>query len=367
MGFADMSGAAEAVAGVGRMNLFEYILEVRTAWRDNVEVFGRVLESDDFNCLVADEAYEIEAHLHRNPALNKCPLVVIHDFIGIEATSSNPLERIGVWVTNKKWIEPRADLSLFAGSLADIPDKRLGLFLPRARQFAEDRYTFLGPVLPFDLEELPEKQELREELRREIDIGKGSLIVCSAGGTSVGLPLLRLCAAAYPYIEQGIPDARMLIVTGPRIDPKRLSGVTEGAEKDGLFVHPFVPRLYRYFAAADICIVQAGGMTTAELTALGTPFLYFPLEGHSEQENRIGPVLERNSRGERMRLRKMTPESLARKVLEHLETHPDSGGPLPAAQRRRAVPTPEGTETDRVSMNGARRAAQLIGELLDPG
>lgn len=357
LGFSDMSAAAEEIAGDGKMNLLRYVLKVRPAWRHNVEVFRQVIERENFDCILADEAYEIEAFLHKKPQMGRCPLVVIHDFIGIEATSANPLEHIGVWVINKKWIRPRADLSLFVGRPEDIPDKRLGLCLPNLREFAIDRYTFLGPVLPFTPEELPEKQELKEQLSKEFDLGEGPLIVCSAGGTAVGFPLLEMCGKAFAFIKQAVPHARLLIVTGPRIDPRRLGGVTESMERNRLIIRSFVPKLYRYFAAADVCIVQAGGMTTAELTALGTPFYYVPLEGHSEQENRIGSALERYSSGERLRFRGSTPEELARKIIDRIKTPQEAGGSL----HGEAGGAADGAHR---SADGAHLAAELIGKLL---
>ena len=98
-------------------------------------------------------------------------------------------------------------------------------------------------------------------------------------------------------------------------------------------------------------------MTTGELRALGTPFIYFLLEGHSEQENRIGEVLERNSLGERRCLRDTTPEALARKII-HRFTPPT--GVMDEASR-----SPwRGTSPSYQSTEGAHRAAELISKLI---
>lgn len=48
-------------------------------------------------------------------------------------------------------------------------------------------------------------------------------------------------------------------------------------------VRGYVDRLYEHFAVSDLAVVQAGGTTTLELTALRRPFLYFPVEEHFEQ------------------------------------------------------------------------------------
>ena len=72
-----------------------------------------------------------------------------------------------------------------------------------------------------------------------------------------------------------------------------------------------VRNLYEHFAACDLAIVQGGGTTTLELTALHRPFLYFPLEGHSEQELAVAGRLQRHQAGIRMSYSKTTAWLLA--------------------------------------------------------
>ena len=325
--FADMSMAAESAAEDGGLNLFRYVLRVRPAWRRNTAVFQRVIEEDRFDCVIADEAYEIEAFLHKFPEKKKWPFIVIHDFIGIEASSKRLAEQIGVRIINKKWIKHGADLSLFVGTLEDIPDERFGIFLPNKRKYACETYHFVGEILPFEPEKLPS----RRRLKKGLGFGPAPLIVCSAGGTAVGKPLLKLCMDAFPFVHRQRPEIRMLIVTGPRIDQHEMlryfrnSSSKNGMENSGaddpagIEIKSFVPDLYRYFAAADLCIVQAGGMTTAELSSVQTPFLYVPLEGHSEQEQHIHQKMKREGAGRPLTLRETTPADLAGIIIRRLE------------------------------------------------
>ena len=44
-----------------------------------------------------------------------------------------------------------------------------------------------------------------------------------------------------------------------------------------------MPDLDRHLAACDLALVQGGLTTCMELAAAGTPFLYFPLRNHFEQ------------------------------------------------------------------------------------
>jgi UDP-N-acetylglucosamine:LPS N-acetylglucosamine transferase len=106
-----------------------------------------------------------------------------------------------------------------------------------------------------------------------------------------------------------------------------------------------VPRLYEHFAACDVAVVQAGGTTTLELTALRRPFVYFPLDSHFEQNLAVVPRLSRHGAGERRDFDSTSPEALADTIARQLDFEPTW----------QAIPT-----------DGARRAAELIAAQLPP-
>ena len=128
----------------------------------------------------------------------------------------------------------------------------------------------------------------------------------------------------------------MMLVCGPRIDPASIE-VPSGVEVRG-----YVPRLYEHLAACDVAIVQGGGTTTLELTALRRPFIYLPLEDHFEQNLVVAKRLERHRAGQRLLYSKTTPEMLAEAIMGQLGREA-SWPPIPT--------------------DGARRAAELINEL----
>lgn len=103
----------------------------------------------------------------------------------------------------------------------------------------------------------------------------------TVGGSGVGGHLLRRVIAAFPEAKQRVPGLRMIVVTGPRIDPGSLP------RHDGLEVRPYVHELYRHLAACDLVVVQGGLTTAMELTANRRPFLYFPLRHHFEQSYHV--------------------------------------------------------------------------------
>ncbi len=153
----------------------------------------------------------------------------------------------------------------------------------------------------------------------------------------MGADLLRRAITAFPAAKQLVPELRMIVVAGPRIDPKSLPA------HDGLEVRPYVFELYRHLAACDIAIVQGGLTTAMELTANRRPFLAFPLRHHFEQNFHVRHRLERYRAGRMMDFETDGPDEIARAIAEELAREVDY---LPV----------DGT--------GAARAAASIAELL---
>jgi predicted glycosyltransferase len=204
--------------------------------------------------------------------------------------------------------------------------------LPNRRKFAEARYRFVGYILPFQ----PSDYGDNAETRAQLGYGKEKLIICAVGGTSIGRELLELCGRSYPFIREKTPDARMILITGPRLAGNSIHA------PEGVEVREYVPSLYQHLAACDLAIVQAGGTTTLELTALGKPFLYFPIEGHCEQENYVAGRLARHRAGVRMKLSETSPQKLTDKVVSNIGKEVDYA----------SIPT-----------DGAQKAARCIAQL----
>jgi UDP:flavonoid glycosyltransferase YjiC (YdhE family) len=129
----------------------------------------------------------------------------------------------------------------------------------------------------------------------------------------------------------------MVLVAGPRIDTASLS------LPDEIEVRRYVPRLYELFAACDVAVVQGGATSAIELAALNKPFVFFPLEGHSEQAN-VARILRRRGVGVEMTLSRTTPASLGENI-SHMVAHKVTYTEIP--------------------VDGARNAALLISQLLD--
>src|SRR5262249_44708544 len=104
-----------------------------------------------------------------------------------------------------------------------------------------------------------------------------------------------------------------------------------------------VPNLDRHLAACDLALVQGGLTTCMELAAAGTPFLYFPLRNHFEQNFHVAHRLDRYGAGRRMDFATATPEVIAAAMVEALRTP---------------------TKVKPVEADGAQRAARMIADLL---
>jgi UDP-N-acetylglucosamine:LPS N-acetylglucosamine transferase len=161
--------------------------------------------------------------------------------------------------------------------------------------------------------------------------------IVTVGGSGVGAHLIRRILQSYPMAKAKLPDLRMIVVAGPRIDPNAL------AAPPGVDVRAFVPNLDRHLAACDLALVQGGLTTCMELTAAGTPFIYFPLKNHFEQNFHVAHRLERYGAGRRMEFATSTPDMIAEAMVAALQTL---------------------TIFEPVESDGAVRAARMLADLM---
>jgi len=304
----------EGLATEYKANLVQWVMSMRKGWSRNAEVYAKISEAYDFDLWIGDEPYDIMVGMVNDPSLKKCPFVVVYDFLGLDATTWNPVDHVAAYLTNRLWLKflrserHLADRSIFIGALQDIPDKKFGFMLPNRRRLAEKLINFVGYVLPEDIEDYRDIAQARQLLGYENE----PLVLCSIGGTAAGKDLLDLCVAAYPIVKKSIHNLQMLLVCGPRVLPESIQA------PKGVKVVGYMPNLYRHMGAADLCVVSGGGTITLELTALQRPFLYFPLEQHFEQEVDVTNRCQRHRAGVRMTCSKTTPDSLSQAIVSNI-------------------------------------------------
>ena len=336
---ANESGHIESESAKHDLHAFQAIRRMDEILCANFMLFHDVVEADQYDLWIGDEAWEIDYYLHENPELKRAAYVWLTDFVGwVPMPDGGEREAFLTTDYNAEMIEhiarfPRVrDRAIFVGNPDDVVGDSFGPGLPAIRDWTEQHYDFAGYVTGF------EPVEDREKLRAELGYGPGEQVcIVTVGGSGVGGHLLRRVVDAFPEAKELVPELRMIVVAGPRIDPAAFP------ETPGLEVRAYVHNLYRHLAACDLAVVQGGLTTAMELTANRRPFLYFPLRHHFEQNFHVRHRLERYGAGRAMDFETATPAVIAQAIAEEIGREVDY---LPV-------------ETD-----GAAKAAARIAELV---
>lgn len=338
---ANESRHIEAESGEHDLHAFQAIRRMDEILVANFMRFQEAVEQEDYDLVIADESWDVDHYWHEHPEMKRSALAWFTDFVGFVPMPDGGAHEAYLSADyNAEMIKhvethPRLrDRAIFVGNPRDIADLSFGEDLPRMREWIPKHYDFCGYILG----EHPASFGARETLRAQLGYRPGEQVcVVTVGGSGVGVPLIRRILQAVPLARERLPALRIVVVAGPRIDPVSFN-VPAGVE-----VRAFVPDLDRHLAACDLAVVQGGLTTCMELTAAGTPFLYFPLRNHFEQNFHVAHRLDQYRAGRRMDYASATPEVIAAAMLEEL------GG--------RAGFRP-------VEADGAARAAQMIAELL---
>ncbi|MET4234124.1 UDP:flavonoid glycosyltransferase YjiC (YdhE family) [Bradyrhizobium sp. RT9b] len=126
--------------------------------------------------------------------------------------------------------------------------------------------------------------------------------------------MIKRILQSYPMARARLPELRMIVVAGPRIDLQSFNTPA------GVELRAFVPNLDRHLAACDLALVQGGLTTCMELTAAGTPFICFPLKNYFEQNFHVAHRLDRYGAGRRMEFETSTPDMIAHAMVDVLQT-----------------------------------------------
>ncbi len=331
----------ELEAGEHDLHCFQALRRMDEVLIANFMTFQDAIDEGGYDLVIADEAWDVDHYWHEHPELKKAKLAWFTDFVGfVPMPSGGAAEEFLTTDYNAEMIahvedSPGVrDRAIFVGGPADILPRSFGKDLPEMGDWISRHFDFSGYIMG----EHPHAWGGRAELRQRLGYRPDERVcIVTVGGSSVGLPLIRRILQSYPIVRRRLPELRMVVVTGPRIDPRSLVAPL------GVEVRAFVPDLDRHLAVCDLALVQGGLTTCMELTAAGTPFVYFPLKNHFEQNFHVAHRLDRYGAGQRMDYETATPEVIADAMV--------------AALRSPAVFAP-------VEADGAQRAARMIAELL---
>jgi predicted glycosyltransferase len=299
------------------------------------------VESEHYDIVIGDEAWDVDYHYHENPELKRQPFVFLTDFVG--CLPMNPGDEREAFLCadrNADDIEHVArypyvrDAALFVGNPEDVPEQSFGPGLPGIRDWTDRNFCYCGYALPFDPKDLADTERLRTQHGYRND---ERIAIASVGGTAVGGHLLQRIAEAFPRMKRELPELRLILVTGPRL-------TLDLPQLDGLEVRPYVHKLYEHLACCDLALVQGGLSTCMELVATRRPFLSFPLQNHFEQCVHVRRRLFNYEADHSVDYRDVTAATLAERAL--------------AAMHKPVRYRP-------VEADGAARAARRIAEVLD--
>jgi predicted glycosyltransferase len=313
---ANESGHIESESAEHDLHAFQAIRRMDEILLANFMVFHDVVREEQYDLWIGDEAWELDYYLHENPEEKRAAYAWLTDFVGwLPMPDGGEREAFLTADYNAEMIEhiarfPRIrDRAIYVGNPDDIVPDSFGPDLPLIRDWTERHYDFAGYVSGFDPDEFAD----RERLRAELGYRPGEQVcIVTVGGSGVGGNLLGRVVEAFPEAKELVPGLRMVVVTGPRIDPAALPATA------GLEVRGFVPDLYRHLAACDLAVVQGGLTTAMELTANRRPFLYFPLRHHFEQNFHVRHRLERYGAGRPMEFETSTPSTIAQAIAEEI-------------------------------------------------
>jgi pimeloyl-ACP methyl ester carboxylesterase/predicted glycosyltransferase len=331
----------ELESGAHELHCFQAIRRMDEVLIANFMIFQDAVDEGGYDLVIADEAWDIDHFWHEHPELKKARLAWFTDFVGyLPMATGGDHEAFLTADYNAEMIEhverhPEVrDRAIFVGGPEDIVPLSFGKDLPAIRDWVPKHFDFVGYVIG----EHPGNFGSRAELRESLGYRPGEPVcIVTVGGSGVGTHLIRRILESYPIVRARLPELRMIVVGGPRIDPRSL-GTPAGVE-----VCAFVPDLDRHLAACDLALVQGGLTTCMELTAAGTPFLYFPLKNHFEQNFHVAHRLDRYGAGRRLEFATAAPDRIAEAMLAEL----------------RAPRRPRPVEAD-----GAARAARMLADLI---
>jgi pimeloyl-ACP methyl ester carboxylesterase/predicted glycosyltransferase len=331
----------ESEAAEHDLHCFQAIRRMDEILLSNFMAFHDLVREENYDVWIGDEAWELDYFLHENPEEKRAAYAWLTDFVGwLPMPDGGDREAALTTDYNADMIEqieryPRVrDRAIFVGNETDIVSDSFGAGLPAIRDWTKAHYDFAGYVTGFDPAAFSDRESVRAELGYRPD---EQVCIVTVGGSGVGQSLLRKVIHAYEPARKRVPNLRMIVVAGPRVDPATLPTY------DGVEIRPYVYELYRHLAVCDLAVIQGGLTTAMELTANRRPFLYFPLGHHFEQNFHVRNRLQRYRAGRCMQYNMETSETIAAAIAEEIGRTTDY---LP------------------VEADGAARAAQLIADLL---
>jgi predicted glycosyltransferase len=135
----------------------------------------------------------------------------------------------------------------------------------------------------------------RSRIRNQLGIDADDvMIVASAGGGSVGKPILESAIQAFRHLKvDGTPY--LYVYTGPYMAEHEFAYLKGLKKSKRIQIEKFTSDFLSYLAAADLSISMAGYMTTMNILAADVPALVWPFGANREQRLRAERLADRGA------------------------------------------------------------------------
>ena len=222
----------ELESGEHDLNAFQAIRCMDEVLIANFMIFQDAVDQSDYDLVIADEAWDIDHYWHEHPELKRAKLAWFTDFVGyVPMPSGGAHEAFLTSDYNAEMIEhveqhPGVrDRAIFVGSPEDIVPLSFGQDLPAMRDWVPEHFDFAGYVIG----EHPSTFGSRAELRERLGYREGERVcIVTVGGSGVGTHLIKRILQSWPTVHERMPELRMILVAGPRIDPASLNARPRG-------------------------------------------------------------------------------------------------------------------------------------------
>jgi UDP-N-acetylglucosamine--N-acetylmuramyl-(pentapeptide) pyrophosphoryl-undecaprenol N-acetylglucosamine transferase len=171
-----------------------------------------------------------------------------------------------------------------------------------------------NPIRPEIAAVWTERERLRMEARAAFDLEEGRTTALVVGGSQGALHLDQVLAATLPSLADR-RDLQILVSTGP----EHLSVLADAIDPQAALVVravPFIERMDRALAIADLAVSRAGG-SVAELAACGVPAILVPYP-HATEDHQGANAREIAAAGAASTIRdpELSPSALRAGILE---------------------------------------------------
>ncbi len=162
---ANESAHIEHEAGEHDLHAFQALREMDEILVNNFMVFQELVEQEDYDLVVGDEAWDVDYFLHENPELKTFPFAWMTDFVGwLPMPDGGDREARLTADYNAEMLEQRArfarvrDRSVFVGNPDDVVPDRFGPGLPMISEWVPENFDFSGYVTGFDAADYADTQ-----------------------------------------------------------------------------------------------------------------------------------------------------------------------------------------------------------------